>query len=64
MNKKALGKGIKEERKKLGLTQADLAQGICSQALLSHIEAGDYMPAADIFIGIYQAMPVAILGII
>lgn len=28
MNKKALGKGIKEERKKLGLTQADLAQGI------------------------------------
>ena len=59
MNKKALGKGIKEERKKLGLTQADLAQGICSQALLSHIEAGDYMPAADIFIGIYQKLGIS-----
>jgi len=59
MNKKALGKGIKEERKKLRLTQAELAQGICSQALLSHIEAGDYMPAADIFIGIYQKLGIS-----
>ncbi|WP_282675381.1 helix-turn-helix domain-containing protein [Lactococcus cremoris] len=59
MNKKALGKGVKEERKKLRLTQAELAQGICSQALLSHIEAGDYMSAADIFIGIYQKLGIS-----
>lgn len=58
MNKKRLVKVLRK-KEKLGLTQADLAQGICSQALLSHIEAGDYMPAADIFIGIYQKLGIS-----
>ncbi len=56
MDKKQIGLTLKQQRKRLGWTQKELAKGICSQALLSHLEAGDYMPAAHIFIALYQKL--------
>jgi transcriptional regulator with XRE-family HTH domain len=41
-----IGKKIKELRKAVGLTQGDLAEGICTQALISRIEKGDIYPSA------------------
>jgi len=42
-----LGKIIPELRKSLGLTQKQLAESICTQALISRIERGEVMPSAD-----------------
>lgn len=39
-----LGDIIKNSRIKLGLTQKDLAEGICTQALISKIEKGNVIP--------------------
>jgi transcriptional regulator with XRE-family HTH domain len=41
-----IGKKIKELRKVVGLTQGDLAEGVCTQALISRIEKGDIYPSA------------------
>jgi transcriptional regulator with XRE-family HTH domain len=41
-----IGKKIKELRKVVGLTQGDLAEGICTQALISRMEKGDIYPSA------------------
>jgi transcriptional regulator with XRE-family HTH domain len=41
-----IGKKIKELRKDVGLTQGELANGICTQALISRIEKGDIYPSA------------------
>jgi transcriptional regulator with XRE-family HTH domain len=41
-----IGKKIKELRKVVGLTQGELAEGICTQALISRIEKGDIYPSA------------------
>jgi transcriptional regulator with XRE-family HTH domain len=41
-----IGKKIKELRKIVGLTQGELADGICTQALISRIEKGDIYPSA------------------
>jgi transcriptional regulator with XRE-family HTH domain len=41
-----IGKKIKELRKVVGLTQGDLADGICTQALISRMEKGDIYPSA------------------
>jgi transcriptional regulator with XRE-family HTH domain len=41
-----IGKKIKELRKVVGLTQGELAEGICTQALVSRIEKGDIYPSA------------------
>jgi transcriptional regulator with XRE-family HTH domain len=46
MDYSAIGKKIKELRKAFGLTQGDLAEGICTQALVSRIEKGDVYPSA------------------
>lgn len=43
-----LGELIKSKRKDLGLTQKDLADGICAQALISRIENGDVVPRKSI----------------
>ena len=40
---------IKEKRKEKGLTQKELAQGICAQAVISKIEKGEANPSIDIF---------------
>jgi transcriptional regulator with XRE-family HTH domain len=41
-----IGKKIKELRRDVGLTQEGLAEGICTQALISRIEKGDIYPSA------------------
>jgi transcriptional regulator with XRE-family HTH domain len=41
-----IGKKIKELRKIVKLTQGELAEGICTQALISRIEKGDIYPSA------------------
>ncbi|MCC5804663.1 helix-turn-helix domain-containing protein [Rossellomorea vietnamensis] len=41
MNTKQLGAMIKDLRKKVGLTQKELAAGICTQAQISNIENGE-----------------------
>jgi transcriptional regulator with XRE-family HTH domain len=41
-----IGKKIKELRKGVHLTQGELAEGICTQALISRIEKGDIYPSA------------------
>ncbi|MHA7138132.1 helix-turn-helix domain-containing protein [Rossellomorea arthrocnemi] len=46
MDYSVIGKKIKELRKAVGITQGDLAEGICTQALISRIENGDIYPSA------------------
>ncbi|WP_374055080.1 helix-turn-helix domain-containing protein [Rossellomorea sp. FM04394] len=46
MDYSVIGKKIRELRKAVGLTQGDLAEGICTQALISRIEKGDIYPSA------------------
>jgi transcriptional regulator with XRE-family HTH domain len=46
MDYSLIGKKIKELRKVVGLTQGELAEGICTQALISRIEKGDIYPSA------------------
>lgn len=43
-----LGEIIKNRRLELGLTQNDLAEGICAQALISRIEKGKLLPKKSI----------------
>ncbi|MCM3179166.1 helix-turn-helix domain-containing protein [Cytobacillus horneckiae] len=47
MDFSAIGKKVKELRKSLGLSQAELAEGICTQAQISNIENGDVIPLAS-----------------
>jgi transcriptional regulator with XRE-family HTH domain len=46
MDYSVIGKKIRELRKVVGITQGDLAEGICTQALISRIEKGDIYPSA------------------
>ncbi|MCA1055281.1 helix-turn-helix transcriptional regulator [Rossellomorea aquimaris] len=46
MDYSLIGKKIKELRKIVGLTQGELAEGICTQALISRMEKGDIYPSA------------------
>ncbi|MCA1065284.1 helix-turn-helix domain-containing protein [Rossellomorea sp. AcN35-11] len=46
MDYSVIGKKIRELRKAVGLTQGGLADGICTQALISRIEKGDIYPSA------------------
>lgn len=43
-----LGDIIKQRRKELGMTQKELADNICTQALISRIENNDVIPKKDI----------------
>src|SRR5699024_1124035 len=42
------GATIKSKRKEVGLTQKELSEGICTQALISRIEKGDIVPQNSI----------------
>lgn len=46
MDYSLIGTKINELRKIVGLTQGELAEGICTQALISRIEKGDIYPSA------------------
>ncbi|MCM3618515.1 helix-turn-helix transcriptional regulator [Sutcliffiella horikoshii] len=48
LDSKILGEEIKRMRKTKGMTQADLANGICTQATVSGIESGRTFPSIDI----------------
>jgi transcriptional regulator with XRE-family HTH domain len=47
MDYSLIGKKIKELRKMNGLSQGELAEGICTQALISQIEKGMTCPSAE-----------------
>ncbi|OFI47780.1 hypothetical protein BG262_08800 [Floricoccus penangensis] len=59
MNKKEIGNIIKRKRIELGLSQKQCAYGICSQPLLSNIEAGNYMPSGDILLKLLSRLGIA-----
>lgn len=46
MDYSIIGTKIRELRKAIGLTQGELADGICTQALISRMEKGDIYPSA------------------
>ncbi|MBW3114359.1 helix-turn-helix transcriptional regulator [Bacillus sp. MCCB 382] len=46
MDYSIIGKKIRELRQVVGITQGELAEGICTQALISRIEKGDIYPSA------------------
>ncbi|WP_064093096.1 helix-turn-helix domain-containing protein [Rossellomorea aquimaris] len=58
MDYSVIGKKIKELRKVVGITQGDLADGICTQALISRIEKGDIYPSATALYQISQKLGV------
>jgi transcriptional regulator with XRE-family HTH domain len=58
MDFNAVGKKIKELRKTSGLSQEELAQGICTQAQISKIEKGDVFPYASTLYQISQKLGV------
>jgi transcriptional regulator with XRE-family HTH domain len=54
----AIGTKIRELRKTVGITQGELAEGICTQALISRIEKGDIYPSATALYQISQKLGV------
>ncbi|PLR85074.1 XRE family transcriptional regulator [Bacillus canaveralius] len=54
----AIGEKIKELRKLMGLSQTELAKGICTQAQISKIEKGDVFPFASTLYLISQRLGV------
>lgn len=57
---KKIGKTIKRERLKQNISQKELAAGICSQAMISSIEHGDYIPNTAIFLALCQKLNLSI----
>jgi len=51
-----LGKIIQDQRKKLNLSQAELADGICTQAIISKIENQNISPSTTVLISICQKL--------
>ncbi|VTT26909.1 helix-turn-helix domain-containing protein [Streptococcus gordonii] len=56
----SIGNKIKTKRKSLGLSQKDLADGICEQSLISKIERTNYFPSADVLYKLSQKLQVDI----
>ncbi|AWE09143.1 hypothetical protein DCE79_18165 [Lysinibacillus sp. 2017] len=44
--KNGIGSTLKNSRKQRGLTQQQLAEGICTQAMISHFEKGESVPSS------------------
>jgi len=55
---KNLGTVLKELRKEKGLTQKDLAEGVCAQSMLSAIENNVYIPNANLLINLANKLEV------
>ncbi|MGM0841744.1 MAG: tetratricopeptide repeat protein [Bacillota bacterium] len=60
MDYSVIGNKIKQLRKTVGLTQGELAEGVCTQALISRIEKGDVYPSATSLYQISQKLGVDI----
>ncbi|RFU67109.1 XRE family transcriptional regulator [Peribacillus saganii] len=58
MDFSVIGQKIKELRKQMGLSQGELADGICTQAQISKIEKGDVFPYATTLYLISQRLGV------
>ncbi|MEW4221565.1 helix-turn-helix domain-containing protein [Rossellomorea marisflavi] len=58
MDYSIIGKKIRELRKAIGITQGELADGICTQALVSRMEKGDIYPSATVLYRISQKLGV------
>lgn len=54
--RKELGERIRERRKKLGMTQAQLCQSFMTRNMLSRIETGDASPSLDTLLFIAQKL--------
>lgn len=55
---KNLGTVLKELRKQKGLTQKELAEGICAQSMLSAIENDVYIPNSDLLVNLANRLGV------
>lgn len=55
-----LGKIIRERRKKLSLTQAELAKGICVQSMLSKVERDELIPNDSMLKGFSEKLNLSI----
>lgn len=53
-----LGTYIKEERKKLGITQKEFSENICVQSMLSKIERNEIMPSRKLMIKISKKLDI------
>ena len=54
-----IGELIKSERKKKGMTQADLADDLCTIATLSRIENGLHLPKSDVLFGLLERLEIS-----
>ena len=54
-----IGELIRSERKKRGMTQADLADDLCTIATLSRIENGLHLPKADVLFGLLERLEIS-----
>lgn len=57
----SIGNKFKTKRKALGLSQKDLADGICEQSLISKIERTNYFPSSDVLYSLSQKLQVDII---
>lgn len=55
-----IGALVRKKRKEKGLTQAQLASGICAQSMISSIEKGEYLPNAAIFLQLCARLEISI----
>lgn len=55
-----LGEKIKKRRKEIGLTQIDLAEGICTQAMVSRLEKLKVRPSRDLMEKIAERLEVSV----
>lgn len=57
--KKQIAALVKNRRLQLGLTQKELAEGICAQPVISSIESGQVSPSVDLFSKIIRKLNVS-----
>ncbi len=58
-----IGQYIKLKREQLGITQAALCEGLCTQATLSRIENGEQIPQGDTMLSLLQRLGESYLSI-
>ncbi|MGT2667577.1 helix-turn-helix domain-containing protein [Streptococcus rifensis] len=56
MYKRQIGQLVKSERLKQQLTQTELAEGICTQTVISNIEKGQVSPSIEIFFALVKKL--------
>ncbi len=59
-----IGQAIREFRRRYGITQGDLAAGICDQGLISRIEKGNVIPSSYLLVQFADRMGISVEDII